>query len=105
MVVTVAGRVSAVAGRMVVTVAGRVSAVAGRVLPVAGRVVTVATSAAASVAIIMSLSGAVELSHGPAGLVDDVLILEGAERVLHANAHVLLLHRVSSVEDSVADSL
>merc|ERR1712186_47625 len=71
-------------------------------LAVAGRV-SVATRAAHSV--VLSLSGAVEFRHGPAGLVHDSLLLEFAERVIHPNAHVVLLGSEGSVVDSVANAL
>lgn len=82
-------------------VAGRVVAVAA--LAVAGRVISVAR-AAHSVAVV-NLGGAVEFRLGPAGLVHDGSLLEGAEWVIHADALVVLLRGVRNVEDSVANAL
>ena len=65
--------------------------------------IAVATRAAHSVP--LSLCGAVEFRNGPAGLVDYGPLLEFAERVIHPNAHVVLLRSEGSVVDRVANAL
>merc|ERR1712117_747078 len=51
------------------------------------------------------LCGAIELGRGPAGPVDDGLLLMLAVRVVDVNADILPLGRGSDVVDSIADTL
>ena len=53
----------------------------------------------------MRLGRAIEFGGRPAGLVDDGLLLVGAERVVNVDARGLLLGRERGVENSVADAL
>ena len=76
-----------------------------RVLAVGVRTAAAVTSAHGSAAAVSLLGRAVKLGRGPAGLVDDGLLLVAAVRVHDVDAGGLLLGRERGVEDSVADAL
>merc|ERR1719322_1749898 len=62
-------------------------------------------SLAVRVLAVAVLCGAIELGRGPAGPVDDGLLLVLTVRVVDVDADILLLGRGSDVVDSIADTL
>merc|ERR1719351_364007 len=68
-------------------------------------VLAVVFALAVRVLAVAVLCGAIELGRGPAGPVDDGLLLVLAVRVVDVDADILLLCRGGDVVDSIADTL
>ena len=88
-----------------VITAGGGRLVAFGLLVVLAVVLSVVFALAVRVLAVAVLSGAIELGRGPAGPVDDGLLLVLAVRVVDVDADILLLGRGGDVVDSIADTL
>ena len=88
-----------------VIAAGGGRLVAFGLLVVLAVVLSVVFALAVRVLAVAVLCGAIELGRGPAGPVDDGLLLVLAVRVVDVDADILLLGRGGDVVDSIADTL